>query len=224
MSADGSFFRVKRFLRLNGLSIFLICAFLITYLGGQVFSGWFAHNDEKAEHSEKPLSLAEYLTSAHFMEATTENWESEFLQMFVYVYATAFLFQKGSVESNDPDSPPEKRPVTANSPWPVRRGGLWCALYAHSLSLCFGIIFLITFVLHACASVRLENEERERLGQAGISLGEHLKGSQFWFESFQNWQSEFLAIGCMVIFSIFLRETGSPESKPVQASHEETGR
>jgi hypothetical protein len=96
-------------------------------------------------------------------------------------------------------------------------------VYAHSLSLAFAVLFLISFWVHACSSVRLENEERARLGLGAISLSEHLGGSRFWFESFQNWQSEFLAIGSMILLSIFLREKGSPESKPVEAPHGETG-
>lgn len=169
------------------------------------------------------MGLKKYLASAHFLEATAENWESEFLQIFVYVYITAFLFQKGSAESNDPDKPKEKRKITSASPWPVRKGGLWLKLYSHSLSLAFAVLFLVSFWLHACGSVQLQNEERARLGLKAISLKEHLEASQFWFESFQNWQSEFLAIASMVILSIFLREKDSPESKPVEAAHSETG-
>lgn len=214
---------MKKFLRRNGLSVVVIALFLVTYLGGQILTGWHVHNDEREEHHEAPLGLGDYLTSAHFWEATAENWESEFLQMFVYVYITAFLFQKGSAESNDPDKPEEKRNVSPASPWPVRKGGLWLKVYAHSLSLAFAVLFLISFWVHACSSVRLENEERARLGLGAISLSEHLGGSRFWFESFQNWQSEFLAIGSMILLSIFLREKGSPESKPVEAPHGETG-
>ena len=215
---------MKGFLRRNGLTLALVVLFLGTYLGGQLFSGWAAHNEERAEHQERPLALSEYLASAHFLEATAENWESEFLQMFIYIWVTSFLFQKGSAESNDPDAPEEPpRPVTEDSPLPVKKGGVWRTIYGHSLSLAFAVLFLGTFVLHAVSSTRLENEERARIGEAPASLGEHLAGSKFWFESFQNWQSEFLAIGSMVVLSIFLREKGSPESKPVEASHAETG-
>lgn len=214
---------MKRFFRRNGLSLAVGFLFLVTYLGGQLFSGWRVHNEERAEHGEPPLSLAAYVVSAHFLEATAENWESEFLQMFVYVYITTFLVQKGSAESNDPDKPEEPRPVTADSPWPVRKGGAWRALYAHSLSLAFAALFLVSFVLHALGSARLENEERAHLGRPPLSVARHLAGAKFWFESFQNWQSEFLAIGSMVVLSIFLREKGSPESKALEAPHAETG-
>ncbi len=210
-------------LRNNGLSLFLAALFLGTFLGGQVVTGWKTHNEERREHREPPLGLRDYLASAHFVEATTENWESEFLQMFLYVYATAFLFQRGSAESNDPDRPRPRRPVTKSSPWPVRKGGAWRALYGHSLSGAFALLFLLSFWLHALGSTRLENEERARDGRPALSVGEHLRGAKFWFESFQNWQSEFLAIGSMVVLSIFLRERDSPESKPVEAPHGETG-
>jgi hypothetical protein len=143
--------------------------------------------------------------------------------MFVYVYITAFLFQRGSAESNDPDRPDEPRPVTADSPWPVRKGGLWRRLYAHSLSLAFALLFLLSFGFHALSSHWLVNEERLQLGQPALRFSEHFFGSTLWFESFQNWQSEFLAIGSMVVLSIFLREHNSPESKAVEAPHRETG-
>lgn len=214
---------MKRFLRDNGLSLFVMGFFLLTLFGGQLVTGWHAHNEERAEHAQPALTLGAYFVSAHFMEATMENWESEFFQMFVYVLATAFLFQRGSAESRDPDAPEEAEPVTRKSPWPARRGGVWLALYNHSLSAAFALLFLVSFWLHADSSFRLENQERETKGQPRIEFSEHLTGSKFWFESFQNWQSEFLAIGSMVLLSIFLREKGSPESKAVQAPHGKTG-
>lgn len=214
---------MRNILRLNGLSIALIGLFLATYAGGQALSGWHSHNEERLDHNEPPLDLARYLLSAHFLEATAENWESEFLQMFVYVCLTAYLYQRGSAESKNPDEPPEEIRASPDSPWPVRKGGVWLKLYSHSLSLSLALLFLISFWLHACGSVRLENEERARLGQTPYSMGDHLAGAKFWFESFQNWQSEFLAIASMVILSIFLREKNSPESKPVAAPHHETG-
>ena len=211
------------FFRRNGLTLAIGALFLGTYLGGQLFSGWHVSNQERSERGEEPLSLPRYLASAHFIEATVENWESEFLQMFVYVYMTAFLFQRGSAESNDPDQPEETRPVTADSPWPVRKGGIWKALYSHSLSLTFALLFLGSFSLHAVSSTRLENEKRLHQGKSPVSVANHLESSQFWFESFKNWQSEFLAIGSMVVLSVFLREKNSPESKALEAPHAETG-
>lgn len=213
----------KRFLRNQGLTLALAGLFVATYAGGQILTGWRVCNEERQERNLPALALPAYLHSAHFIEATMENWESEFLQMFLYVFMTAYLFQKGSAESNDPDGKPRLPRVRAHSPWPVRRGGWWRAVYAHSLSLAFALLFLASFALHAWSSLDLENEHRVAAGQPALSLGEHLGGAQFWFESFQNWQSEFLAIGSMVVLSIFLRERNSPESKPVEASHAETG-
>lgn len=214
---------MRTLLRNNGLSLAMFALFLITFAGGQVISGWKAHNEERSNDGESALSLGAYLASAHFVEATSENWESEFFQMFIYVGITAFLFQKGSAESNDPDKSPSERKITADSPWPVKRGGLWKRLYAHSLSGAFALLFLISFCLHAVSSQRMENEERARKHRPAVTLAEHLRGSTFWFESFQNWQSEFLAIGSMVVLSVFLRERGSPESKDLAAPHSETG-
>jgi hypothetical protein len=214
---------MKRFWHHHGLSLVISFLFLGTYVGGQLFTGWKTHNEERTEEAEPALALREYLTSAHFWEATTENWESEFLQMFLYVFITAFLFQKGSAESNDPDKPEPPRSVSKNSPWAVRRGGWVRRIYSHSLSLSFALLFAVSFWLHAVSSTRLENEERQRRAEQAITLSQHLGGSKFWFESFQNWQSEFLAIGSMVVLSIFLREKNSPESKPVEAPHAETG-
>lgn len=209
--------------RRNGLSLVLIGLFVATFFGGQLFSGMKVHNHERLEHGKAPLTLRAYLGSAHFAEATAENWESEFLQMFIYVYITAFLFQKGSAESNDPDKPREKRSVTAKSPWPVRRGGWWKKIYSHSLSLTLALLFAVSFSVHAWSSNKLENEERAEQGESPVSTWEHLWSDQFWFESFQNWQSEFLSILGMVVLSIFLREKDSPESKAVEAAHDETG-
>ena len=192
------------------------------FLGGQVVSGMHEYNDERQKHGQAEVRLGEYLRSAHFIETTAENWESEFLQMFVYVFATAFLYQKGSAESNDPrkrNGPKAKKAVTPDSPWPARRGGWVLRVYGHSLSLAFFMLFLIAMTMHARGGHRLYNEERMADGRKAVELTEYLTSSRFWFESFQNWQSEFLAIGSMVLLSIWLRETNSPESKQVQTPH-----
>lgn len=159
----------------------------------------------------------------------TENWESEFLQMGFYVILTAFLFQRGSSESKDPD---EKEAVDADpfqsrrldAPWPVRRKGWILKIYQCSLSLAFLGLFLASFGGHALSGHREQNAERLAHGLPEISLAEYAAGPTFWFESLQNWQSEFLAVLSMVGLSIFLRQRGSPESKPVDSPHHETGR
>jgi hypothetical protein len=213
--------RGRKFWHHNGLSVVLFALFLLALGAGQFSTGLREYNDERAERQQPPVDAGAYLRSPHFLEATMENWESEFFQMFVYVTLTAFLFQKGSAESNDPDAPrtPEP-PLSRRSPWPARRGGWICKIYEHSLSLALMLLFLASFFLHAASGVRLRNEEESARGRPPQSMAEYMVTSRFWFESFQNWQSEFLAIGSMVVLSIFLREKGSPESKPVNAPHD----
>jgi hypothetical protein len=220
---------VKRIWRNNGLSIVMLGMFFVAFIFGQAYSGWLEENEDRTQHGLRPNSLGEYLTSAHFAEATTENWESEFLQMGIFVLFTVFLYQKGSAESKDPDKreevdrDPRRIRDKRNAPWPVRRGGWVLKLYENSLSLAFFFLFMVSFLLHAVSGRLQFNEEQLLHGAPAVSLGGYMTSSRFWFESFQNWQSEFLAIGCMVVFSIYLRQKGSPESKPVDVAHSETG-
>jgi hypothetical protein len=219
---------MRRLFRENGLSIVLVSAFLAFWIGQSV-AGHREYNDEQRQHGEPESSYGTYLRSAHFWEASTENWESEFLQIFSYVFLTAFLFQKGSAESKKLDRPepvdrdPRASQGRADAPWPVRRGGLVLALYEHSLSLAFLVCFAGAFALHAVSGASDYNEERLSHGLPRVSPLQYTGTSRFWFESLQNWQSEFLAIALVVLFSIFLRQRGSPESKPVDSPHGETG-
>jgi hypothetical protein len=218
---------MRRRLRDNGLSIVLVILFLGCW-AGQSVTGMHAYNDERARAGHPPLSYGAYLASARFLEATGENWESEFVQMAAYVVLTAFLFQRGSAESKDPD---EKRPEVdrtpdpkrEGAPGPVRRGGWALRLYSNSLSLALLGLFAIAFVMHAIGGARVFNEERGRDGLVALSTLGYMGTSRFWFESLQNWQSEFLAVLAIVTLSIFLRQHGSPESKPVDAPHSQTG-
>lgn len=222
---------MKKFLRENGLSIVLFLLFAVS-LVGHMLSGYFVFNAEQGEHGEALVSFLSYLATGHFWETLTENWESEFLQMGFYVYLTVFLFQKGSSESKDPDSPEAEVDAdpfkisareAAKAPWPVRKKGWVLHLYQNSLSLAFLLLFLISFLLHADAGARHFSEQQAAHGEPAVSLGQYLVSSQFWFESFQNWQSEFLAVFAMVVLSIWLRQRGSPESKPVHSPHSQTG-
>jgi hypothetical protein len=218
-----------RVLRDNGLSLALATLF-IAFLVAQSMVGHRAYNEDAQAHGRPPVSYREYLRTSHFAEATFENWESEFLQMAAYVFLTVFLYQRGSAESNDPDKrdrvdrspPPDGRKRSA--PWPVRRGGLVLRVYEHSLSLAFLVLFLLSFGLHALSGASNHNVEQAEHGQPLLSVGEYLRTARFWFESFQNWQSEFLAIVAMVVLSIFLRQKGSPESKEVASPHGQTGK
>jgi hypothetical protein len=203
----------RLFFRYHGLSLAMFALF-VGFLLGQILTGARELNDERRKRGEAPLVLSDYVRSAHFFEVTAENWESEFFQMFVYVFATSFLYQKGSAESKDPRKKHlhhcvEKKSVPPDAPY----------VYEHSLSLAFLTLFLFAFVLHVLGGQRHYNQERLAEGETLVSVGGYLTSSRFWFESFQNWQSEFLAIGSMVVLSIFLREKNSPESKEVETPH-----
>lgn len=220
---------MKRFLRENGLSLVLLVLFLATWLFGQAVAGHRESNNDRQEHGLPSETMGEYFTSAHFIEATSENWESEFLQMGVYVMLTVFLFQKGSSESKSIDGPEEvdRDPRSAkdkkDAPWPVRKGGWTLKIYEYSLSLAFIFLFLLCFTVHVVSGCANYNEELRLHNRPEVTCGQYFASSRFWFESLQNWQSEFLAILSMVVLSIWLRQRGSPESKPVDAPHSETG-
>lgn len=207
----------------NGLSLVLL-GLMLLFLGGQIAAGLQVHNQELMQHGRLPLDLWHYLHSGHFMSATFENWESEFLQMGMYVLLTVTLRQRGSAESRPLDPAQEQERIEAGpTPWPVRRGGLWKSLYGHSLAIAFGLLFLLSFILHAVGSWRSEQLERQLQGLPPPGFLEHLFSSAFWFESMQNWQSEFLAVLALVVLTIFLRQKDSPQSKPLQAPHSQTG-
>lgn len=210
------------FLKRNGLSITFI-ALMLMALVGQTYTGWQEHNEERQENGLASYSFNQYLKSGHFIQATFENWESEFLQMGMYVVMTVFLFQQGSAESKSLDKPEEvdREPQAhSNSPWPVKKGGIYLSIYKNSLSLVFVGLFIFSFFLHAWGTMKDINEE----GNQFISYWQVFSQNRFWFESFQNWQSEFLSVAAIVYFSIYLRQQGSPESKPVDAAHNETGK
>jgi len=215
-------------LRNNGLSIVLFGIFLAT-LVGQSITGFLVYNDEQRDHQQAEVAFRTYLTSGHFVEAVFENWESEFLQDAAYVMLTVYLFQRGSSESKDPDADEavDAYPLDAqddpDAPWPVRRGGPWLKLYENSLFLVFVGLFVAAFVLHALGGAAEYNREQLLHGGETVSALQYMGTSQFWFESFQNWQSEFLALLSIVLFSIVLRQRGSPESKPVASPHSKTG-
>ncbi|OBU68481.1 hypothetical protein A9K58_06635 [Stenotrophomonas maltophilia] len=207
----------------NGLSLVLLVLTLL-FITGQALAGLQVHNQELVQHGRAPLDLWHYLGSGHFVSATFENWESEFLQMGMYVLLTVSLRQRGSAESRPLDPAQEHERIDPGpAPWPVRRGGLWKRLYGHSLAIAFGALFLLSFGLHAAGSWRAEQLERQLQGLPPPGFLEHLCSSTFWFESMQNWQSEFLAVLSLVVLTIFLRQKGSPQSKPVQAPHAQTG-
>lgn len=211
------------FLRNNGLSIALLLCFAIPLLG-QVLTGLTVYNEELLREGGLPITLGEYLTSGHLVSSVFENWESEFLQMGMYVLLTVSLRQRGSAESR-PMSPEQEdeRIEPGPTPWPVRAGGIWKTLYGHSLAIAFGLLFLASFALHLNGSWRRELTDRALRGEDPIPLPVYARDVQFWFESFQNWQSEFLAVLALVLLSIWLRQKDSPQSKPLEAPHSQTG-
>ena len=220
---------MRRFLRDNSLSLFFLAIFLAS-LAGQSFAGVNSYNEEQVEHGGEPTSWARYLVSSHFGQAVMENWQSEFLQFTVFILATVWLIQRGSNESKRPEDvgaeSDQKQRVKGYAPdrapaWARLEGPrLW--LVSNSLLLAMATIFLLSWGAHSLTGwTELNNEQREH-GEPPMSWGEYVLGAQFWEETLQNWQSEFLAVGVMVVFTIYLRQRGSPESKPVGAPNEET--
>jgi hypothetical protein len=210
----------------NSLGIVFTVLMLIS-LVGQYITGWHEHNEEQVQHGQPEIGIGSYLTTGHFVSATFENWESEFLQMALYVVLTVSLRQKGSSESKkiDEEEEVDREPQPGpDAPWAVRQGGMWLKLYSHSLGIVLFLLFAASFFLHLTGSRADYNEEQAALGKPLASIGEYITSSRFWFESFQNWQSEFLSVLSIVMLSIFLRQKGSPESKPVDAPNDETGK
>jgi hypothetical protein len=204
-------------------------ALFVVFFGGMILSGAAAYSEEQAAHGQQAVTILEYLSTGNFVEATFENWESEFLQMAMYVILTVFLFQKGSSESKPmgkeapQDQDPRDATIKHATPWPVKRGGVLLKVYEHSLSMLLLALFIVSFALHAWGGSSAYNEEQLSHGESTVTVLEYLGTSRFWFESFQNWQSEFLAVAVLVGTSVYLREKGSPESKPVAEPHYETG-
>lgn len=215
-----------KWFRNNSLSLVFLGLFLIT-LGGQIFTGLKEYNQEMAEEGGVPVSLIQYFSSGHFVEATFENFESEFLQMALFIVLSAFLYQKGSSESKDPDGEEEADrepdPSKKDAPWPVKKGGAVLWFYKYSLSIAFFLLFLLSFVAHLYGSLKHYNQEQVLKHLPTETAGEYIWDSKFWFESFQNWQSEFLSVFSIVVLTIFLRHKGSAQSKPVDAPDSETG-
>jgi hypothetical protein len=220
--------RISPVLHNNGLLLACLGLFAVFFVG-MVLSGTATYNQEQQEHgSQEQVSVLGYLTTGDFIEATFENWESEFLQMGMYVVLTAFLFQKGSSESKPlnefapQDQDPRRTAVNQHTPWPVRKGGWVLGVYEHSLAIAFFVLFVASWALHAVGGAKAFNEEQVQHGQTAISVWRYVTTSQFWFESMQNWQSEFIAVAAIVGLSIFLRQRGSAESKPVAEPHGHT--
>jgi hypothetical protein len=221
---------VKRFLRENSLSLVFGVLFLFV-LVGQAIAGHANFNDEQLSEGLLPISFGRYVTSASFATDVAENWQSEYLQFFLYIFVTVWLVQKGSPESKPLDrvgleSDEEQkvgRFARADSPAWARAGGWRLALYSNSLGLVMALLFLASWATQSIAGVAAYNEHQLGQLEDPVSWSRYLAEPDFWDRTLQNWQSELLAVASMAILSIFLRQRGSPQSKPVGTSHMATG-
>jgi len=215
-------------IRDRALTLVLMALFLL-FLAGQLLTGLAEYNNEQVQHGLAAVPISDYCATGQLWEAVFENWESEFLQMAVFVLLTTVLVQKGSPESRRPlvkelvDIDPRDFANDPDAPWPVRRGGWVLRLYEHSLGLAFIFLFLFAWIGHALGGFAEFAADQVMHREPRPELADYLMSARFWFESFQNWQSEFLAIASMVWLAVYLRQRWSPESKPVHAPHSETG-
>jgi hypothetical protein len=218
-----------RFVRDNSLSIFFLVIFLAS-LAGQAIAGHGSFNHDQLLHNGSPISLGRYLTTSEFAADVAENWQSEYLQFTLYIFGTVWLLQRGSPESKPLDSAglesDEDQKVgehaDARSPRWARTGGLRTALYSNSLLVVMTTIWLGSWLAQSIAGASGYNAEQLDHQAATVSWLGYLGSSDFWSRTLQNWQSEFLAVGSMAILSVYLRQRGSPESKPVGAPHDAT--
>jgi hypothetical protein len=221
---------MRNFLRDNSLSLFFGLIFMLS-LVGQAFAGWHQFNSEQAAEHLGRLTLGGYLTSADFAVDVSENWQSEFLQFWLYLTATVWLLQRGSPESKELDRMGREsdrdqlvgRYADDDSPAWARAGGWRTRLYSSSLALVMGTIFLACWLTQSVAGWATYNETRLQQLQDPIGWGSYLVDAEFWSRTLQNWQSEFLAVGSMAVLAIYLRQRGSSQSKPVGAAHGATG-
>jgi hypothetical protein len=221
---------MRRFLRENSLSLFFLALFLLSVIG-QSFAGLLEFNDHQTAHEEPTVSYFRYVASSDFGADLLENWQSEWLQFWVFALATVWLVQKGSNESKrleDAGQEDDKQQrvgeyASRNAPRWAKVKDWRLTLYSNSFFFVMGFIFVATWLAQSFAAWTVYNDEQRAHEEVTVSWGEYVASADFWERSLQNWQSEFLAVGTMVVFTIYLRQRGSPESKPVGAPHEETG-
>jgi hypothetical protein len=221
---------MRGFLRDNGLSVFFGTIFLAAVVGQSV-AGLALFNQQQLAEGMGPIGYGRYLTSSDFAVDVAENWQSEYLQFLLYILATVWLVQRGSPESKEPgkggtESDEEQkvgRHADESSPRWAATGGLRTVVFSRSLGLVMGLIFLGSWVAQWLAGTSAYNREQLAQRQDPLTTLGYLGSADFWSRSLQNWQSEFLAVGSMAVLSIYLRQRGSPESKPVGAPHDATG-
>jgi hypothetical protein len=221
---------MKQWLRENSLSLVFGVLF-VGALVGQAFTGWHQFNAEQFAEGMGTVGFGQYVTSADFAVDVSENWQSEYLQFTLYIFLTVWLLQRGSSESKelhkaglegDKDQKVGKHAEPESPAW-VQRGGWRTSVYSNSLVLVMVTIFLASWLVQSVAGWAAFNETRLQQLQDPITWSSYLVNADFWARTLQNWQSEFLAVGTMVVFAIYLRQRGSPESKPVGEPHSSTG-
>jgi hypothetical protein len=222
---------MRRFLRDNSLTLFfgLLCVLAIL---GDAAAGVRVFNAEAQQHGEETISFWRYLVSARFGEAMAENWQSEFLQFSFFIMATVWLYQRGSVDSKTKEDlgveSDQKELIGEHakqgSPRWAKAGGLTTWLYSHSLMIVMTSFFAASWLVHSLTQWKMFNDEQLAHDEATVSWSRFVTMPDFWETTLQNWQSEFMALATMVIFSVYLRERGSHESKPVGEPHSSTGR
>ncbi|MBW8482443.1 DUF6766 family protein [Actinomadura parmotrematis] len=220
----------KRFLVDNGLTLCFL-ALTLAALVGQAVSGLALYNDDQVAQGARTVSMADYLTSSSFAVDVAENWQSEYLQFFLYIFVTVWLIQRGSPESKEPGKQgtesDEEQHVGGHAgpgaPRWARVGGLRGGLYARSLGLVMGVVFLLSWLTQSVAGWAAYNSEQLAEREDTVGWLQYLGAPEFWNRTLQNWQSEFLAVASMAVLSIYLRQRGSPESKPVGSPHRATG-
>ncbi|HST68924.1 MAG TPA: DUF6766 family protein [Solirubrobacterales bacterium] len=224
--------RAREFLKENSLSLFFLAIFLAALIG-QAIAGHNLYNEEALAHEEGTISFWRYLTSSSFGNAVMENWQSEYLQFALFAMATVWLLQKGSPESKELDkagteSDKEQkigRWAEEDSPRWAKLRGIRTAIYSNSLIIAMSLVFLGSWFAQSVTGWTEFNSEQADHGEPRLSWLAYLGSSQFWEATLQNWQSEFLAVGSFAILVVYLRQRGSPESKPVGAPvHDATGR
>jgi len=221
---------MRRFVRDNGLSLFFGVIFLLA-LAGQSFAGWAQYNQQQLADSMATVGYGQYLTSSDFAVDVAENWQSEYLQFLLYILATVWLVQRGSPESKEPDEAGTEsdqaqqvgEEAGPDSPIWARFGDLRTTVFSWSLGLVMGVLFLGSWLAQSIAGTASYNQQQLAQREDAVSWLSYVSTPDFWNRTLQNWQSEFLAVGSMAVFSVYLRQRGSPESKPVGAAHAATG-
>jgi hypothetical protein len=221
---------VRRFVRDNGLGLFFLGIFLVA-LALQSLTGWQDFNNSQLRHDGESIGYGRYLLSSEFGVAMLENWQSEYLQFALYITATVWLLQRGSPESKELDqaggeSDQEQkigRHADDDSPLWARVGGVRTRVFSNSLLIAMGTIWLLSWLGQSITGRVAYNAERLEHHQGGLDYLQYLGSADFWERTFQNWQSEFLAVGSMAVLAVYLRQRGSPESKPVGEAHGHTG-